>query len=117
MCANPRKLLLAATAGLLTYLAWPRYAATQTEPPPSALEDYTATYRDHGGTAPARASGDATAAPSEVAPPWRTNLPRTSTCHFEGGAARTRPSLESLAPTEKSTVRGSWLVLYDVSCG
>ena len=58
MCANPRKLLLAATAGLLTYLAWPRYAATQTEPPRSALDDYTGTYRYHGGGTLALVAGD-----------------------------------------------------------
>lgn len=58
MCANPRKLLLAATAGLLTYLAWPRPAATQTEPPRSALDDYTGTYRYHGGGTLALVAGD-----------------------------------------------------------
>ncbi|WP_420128581.1 serine hydrolase domain-containing protein [Longimicrobium sp.] len=58
MCANPRKLLLAATAGLLTYLAWPRYAATQTEPPRSALNDLTGTYRYHGGSTLALVAGD-----------------------------------------------------------
>lgn len=57
MCTNSRKLLLAATAGLLTYLAWPRYGAAQTEPRPP-LDDFTGTYRYHGGTTLALVAGD-----------------------------------------------------------